>query len=194
MSTQDKIRMDKHLSIYDNPSSKGVPMQMYSGVCLYPLDVKEEDINIEDIAHHLSMIVRFNGAVKYPYSVAQHSWLLSHLVSEENKFCALMHDATEAVVGDMASPLKYLFPKFKEIEDNIWKVIARKYGLPEIIPDEVKENDLKIVFTEKRDCLNPAIGDFWGDGVEPHNVKIKQMSWQEAKQIFLDRFEELYNG
>lgn len=191
---REKDNIDKHLSKYEQTSDRGVPMQMHSGVCLYPLDVKEEDIRIEDIAHHLSMNVRFNGAVKYPYSVAQHSWLLSHLVSDENKLCALLHDAPEAILGDMIRPIKYLFPKFIEIENNIWAVIARKYGLPQKIPEEVKLNDTKICFTEKRDCLNPSVDDIWGDDIEPHKIKIKQMSWQESKQLFLGRFEELYNG
>ena len=192
--TKDEEDAKQHLSKYKNTGERGVPMQMYSGKPLYPLDVREEDLDIEDIAHHLSMIARYNGAVKFPYSVAQHSWVLSYLVSDENKFCALMHDTTEAIVGDMIRPIKYLFPKFEEIENNIWKVIAKKYGLTEVIPNEVKVADTKICFSEKKDCLNESIGDFWGSGMESYDIVIEEMSWQDAKRLFLERFEELYNG
>lgn len=196
ISCKDKKDVLSHLDRYSGKfsSSRGLPMQVFSGKAFYPQDPQVQDIDIVDIAHHLSMLVRFNGAVKSFLSVAQHSVALSYLVSKENAFSALMHDAPEAYIGDLIRPIKYLFPEFSEIENKIWLKIAEKYGLDENLPDEVKFHDTKICFTEKRDFLNESINIDWGIECKPHEEKMFSLSPQDAKLAFLNRFEELYNG
>lgn len=85
-----------------------------------------DDVDIHDIPHHLSLINRFCGATHWPYSVAQHSVGASYLVPPEFAFEALMHDAQEAYVNDMMSPLKHLLPDYQRVETNIEPIVIWK--------------------------------------------------------------------
>src|SRR5690349_19702773 len=122
---------------------RGSWMQTFTGRRFYPLDPKVEDIDPTDIAHALSLICRYGGHVTRFYSVAEHCVLLSHAVSPENALWALLHDATEAYVGDMVRPLKQHMPAYRDVEDRLMLVIADRFGLPirdgeDFLPDEVK--------------------------------------------------------
>jgi 5'-deoxynucleotidase YfbR-like HD superfamily hydrolase len=117
------------------------------------LSPRVEDIWIDDIAHSLANLCRFGGHCRQFYSVAQHSVLVSRLVPLHLAFVGLMHDATEAYVGDMVRPLKYSLPQFLEIEDAIWRLIARRFDLPLHLPAEVKEADDIALVTERRDLI-----------------------------------------
>lgn len=79
----------------------------------------EAEIALEDIAHALGMLCRFNGHIRRFYSVAQHSVLVSRLVEPEHALQALFHDAPEAYVGDMTAPLKKHMKGFRELEAKI---------------------------------------------------------------------------
>lgn len=76
----------------------------------------EAPIRLEDIAHALGMLCRFNGHIRRFYSVAQHSVLVSRLVEPEHALLALFHDAPEAYIGDMTAPLKKHMRSFQELE------------------------------------------------------------------------------
>jgi len=90
-----------------------------SGKRFWPLDPRPEDICIEDIAHALSHICRFGGHVREPYSVAQHSVIVSMIVKPENALYGLLHDAAEAYAGDMVRPLKRGMPAYRSIESAV---------------------------------------------------------------------------
>jgi hypothetical protein len=110
-------------------NDRGRWLIMYSGVKFYYLSPLEEEILIIDIAHHLARINRFNGCIDF--SVAAHSLLLSDMAVETgyfNPWDALMHDCAEAYIGDIVSPLKQILPLFKEIENLIMCVAAKKFG------------------------------------------------------------------
>jgi len=95
------------------------------------VNVFEPDPNtilITDIAHALSNQCRFGGHLPKFYSVAQHSLLCYENVSAEEKFGALMHDASEAYLLDMPKPIKVELSEYNAIEDNLMKVIAKKFG------------------------------------------------------------------
>lgn len=166
-------------------------MTTYLGNKVDLINPSPETIDIQDIAHHLSMVNRYTGASRYPYSVAQHSYLMSHMVSEENALAALMHDATEAYLGDISSPLKHLLPDYRAVEDRFWGVIANKYGLPLELPAEVKLADMAIRESEK-----VALFDFhldWGPAPE-HKFflpEVYPMSHTRAERSFLQRWNEL---
>jgi len=167
----------------------------YSGKKFDIVDPKPEQICIKDIAHALSKQCRFNGHCREFYSVAQHSALVARFVSPEYRLAALLHDATEAYVGDLVSPLKAMLPDFKVIENNIWQIIADKFGVPRELPPEVKHVDLMMLATEKRDLM-PALPESWPmlDGIEPVPSLIMPQSPAQAEQYFLHQFHLLTDG
>ena len=79
----------------------------------------EGEIRLDDIAHSLGMLCRFNGHIRRFYSVAQHSVLVSRLVEPEHALQALFHDAPEAYVGDMTAPLKKTMGDYQMLEAKI---------------------------------------------------------------------------
>lgn len=116
----------------------------------------EDDICIEDIAHHLSLENRFCGACKFAYSVAYHSLQGCEYVSDKAKLAFLMHDSGEAYTKDIPRPLKnYLrfvgCTVIDELEDKIFKAVVKKFNIPwdEEIKREVKLIDNKMYLNEK---------------------------------------------
>jgi len=162
-----------------------------SGIQFNLLETTEQMVNIRDIAHSLSNVGRFGGHCNQFYSVAQHSVHVSQIVSYDYAFCALMHDATEAYIGDMVSPLKVAIPLFKEIEQKLWEVIASKYSLPKYLPKEVKYADYQLLKAEKRDIM-PETEDWeFLKDINVPSLYISPWSSEYSKIRFLKRFEEL---
>lgn len=145
----------------DKTRRKGNWMLSLKGNQLWPLDLQPADIDIEEIAHSISNICRFGGHCRTFYSVAQHSVLVSECVSAPNKRVALLHDATEAYIGDMVRPLKVCLPEFAEIELGVWRAVASSFDLPEYLPEEVELADARVLLAEKRDLLNNKAGHVW---------------------------------
>jgi len=158
------------------------------------LNPQAQAFDITDIAHHLSNICRFNGATTSHYSVAQHSVLVSRIVPPYLALAGLMHDAAEAYVGDLPSPLKALLPDYQDIENNILQTIFEKVGINFPYHNEVKRADLVALATEARDLLKP-IGEEkqWESlsGISPCDIAITPMTQQEAEAAFLARYFEL---
>lgn len=151
-------------------------------------------ITIEDIAHGLSNVCRFAGHTKFFYSVAQHSYHVSFLVPEEHAFEGLMHDAHEAYVGDMPTPLKRLLPEYAELEHRCEDAVLAAFGLERPLNRSVKRADLIMLATEQRDLL-PSHDDEWAllKGIEPCKDVIQPWPPEAARMLFLQRFHELYN-
>lgn len=160
----------------------------YNGVKFYPLDPRPVDINIGDIAHALSLTCRYNGHCRKFYSVAQHSVLVHDILPEHLKFQGLMHDATEAYVGDMVRPLKYSLPQFRQVEDVVWFAIAERFGIdPQMHPD-VKAADNRVLMTEKRDLLKPSKHPWGLEHVVPLPKRICPLPPEKAERLFLKAF------
>ena len=135
---------------------KGDWFQTYLGIQFHPTDPRPEDVNINDIAHHLSLICRFGGAVKQFYSVGQHSLFVADLLPKPLKLQGLMHDATEAYIGDMIRPLKLSMPEFRACEDRVWRAICERFNLDPTLDLGVKDADNIALLTERRDLLLPT--------------------------------------
>lgn len=165
-------------------------IQTYTGKHFYLINPTEDMIDIEDIAHALAMNCRFNGHVKAPISVAEHSVWVSNLVSQEHKLAGLMHDASEAYISDIASPFKPFLNNYKEIEDNIMKVIAKKYGFEYPLHPEVKDADMAQLKSEAR-TLFKTYPD-WADEERYDTVAIgiNPQSWdyKVAEANFINQF------
>lgn len=178
---------------------RGSWMQTYTGKQFWPMSPRVEDVDPEDIAHALGNLCRYNGHVHQFYSVAEHCVLMSHAVPQEYALWALLHDATEAYVGDMVRPLKQFMPDYVAAENNVMFVIAEKFGLPRAdifdvsLPGPVKDADNRILLTE-RATLMPNTTHTWAvDHLEPLPVKILGLSPAEAEGTYLRRLYELWS-
>lgn len=122
--------------------------RMLSGRRLDLLDPTPVDIEIDDIAHGLAFVARWNGQTKgdFPYSVAEHSLLVEQLFSRivpsapsKWRLAALLHDAPEYVIGDMISPVKSAVgPGYSLLDDRLTAAIHLRFGLPAAIPKIIK--------------------------------------------------------
>ncbi|HMM02016.1 MULTISPECIES: phosphohydrolase [unclassified Dysgonomonas] len=133
-------------------------------------------ICIEDIAHALSMLCRFGGHTSEFYSVAQHSILCADLVAEPYKLEALLHDAAEAYLVDLPSPIKHRMSEYKTIEDNLMKVIAKKFNLAYPFPEAIHKADKDMLKYE------------WDSLIEGFNKFIIPWSHMDVKNEFLSRY------
>ncbi|MEM0923960.1 MAG: HD family hydrolase [Pseudomonadota bacterium] len=125
--------------------------RMLSGRRLDLLDPSPLDIEIEDIAHGLARVARWNGQTigDHPYSVAEHSLLVEDLVgrlsprsSAETRLSALLHDAPEYVIGDMISPFKAAIGiDYKAFEHRLASAVHMRFGLAE--PEQAAEKLIK---------------------------------------------------
>ena len=134
-----------------------------SGITINVLDPKPEMIELNDIVRGLAYKAHFSGQIHKYFSIAEHCLLTERLTAirypedRELRTVALFHDAAEAYIGDMISPIKILFPQFKEMENKLLKIIFEKFGLPYDRLTEVKYFDVEaqnieaIVFYKKED-------------------------------------------
>ncbi|MCA9325255.1 metal-dependent phosphohydrolase [Candidatus Saccharibacteria bacterium] len=176
-------------------------MHTHTGRAFNFMAPTEADIDIRDIAHALSMQCRFNGHIEWFYSVAEHSINVSNETSPEHAFAALLHDAAEAYIGDMISPLKAEMPQFRVIEDRLERVIRKRFNIPvDYQPQdmEVKRADLAICVKEGRKLLpNPDLVDRWGFATDPRYSETRNQHtlycWTPpvAEDMFLRRFHAL---
>jgi len=123
--------------------------RMLSGRRLDLLDPTPMDIEIEDIAHGLAFVARWNGQTRgdHAYSVAEHSLLVETLfgriapdASAKWRLAALLHDAPEYVIGDMISPVKAAVgPGYGALDDRLMAAIHLRFGLPAVLPAAVKK-------------------------------------------------------
>lgn len=117
-------------------------IRTHSGVLIDVFNPNPDLILIEDIAHSLAHQCRYNGHMNCFYSVAQHSIMVCETVPEKHKLAALLHDASEAYLSDIPSPIKKRLKGYKDLEDNLMKVIANKFGFEYPLHEEVKKADL----------------------------------------------------
>ncbi len=169
----------------------------YTGKKFDLLDPQPEDICIEDIAHHLSLLCRYNGTCSHHYSVAQHCVLAKGLVPR-HPAQALFHDAGEAYYGDFSSPLKFILKKivgdgFQLILDRIDIAIFDRFGIPRPCVPEIKEADTQLFVDEWFNLMHgPAARTFNGGGLT--TTKITPWPAVIAEQAFLTEAREIINA
>lgn len=175
-------------------------IQTYTGKRVDVLDISLADFDIRDIAHSLACINRFTGHTREPYSVAQHSVLVADYVRDagadsETVLAALMHDAPEAYINDLARPIKHAagMSGYREIERRIEFRLAERFGLVYPLPDIVKRADEVLLVTEVRDLLPGPLHPDWPAELRPdvHEVlpgPIVAWNWRAAEAEFLARW------
>jgi hypothetical protein len=119
---------------------------------------------------------------------------MSHAVAPEHALWALLHDATEAYLGDMIRPLKHAMPDYRAVEDRLMAVICDRFGLPRDCPAEVKEADNRILRDERAVLLRePPLPWSSIEQVPALGVTIHGWLPKEAEYLFLSRLGELAN-
>ncbi|MGK2873266.1 MAG: HD domain-containing protein [Alphaproteobacteria bacterium] len=182
--------------------------RMLSGRRLDLLDPSPLDIEIEDIAHGLSRVARWNGQTNgpWPFSVAQHSLLVLALydciqprAEQRWRLAALLHDAAEYVVGDLISPFKAAVgTNYKALEQRLDSAIRLRFGLPALLPDEIartiKRADRASAYFEAISVAGFDVAEAGRIFDRPRNLvcpEIHQLSPSRAKRAFLERFRIL---
>lgn len=165
-------------------------MLTFTGQAIDPLHPDPACIDPLDIAHALSQVCRFAGHTREFYSVAQHSVLVSALVPEEHGLAALLHDAAEAYLCDLPSPLKRALPGYCEIEHRMQEAIALRFGIPATPDTAVKHADLVALATERRDLMRAHDGE-WAvlRGITPARTTIRPLPPAIAKRQWLEALE-----
>lgn len=123
--------------------------RMLSGRRLDLLDPTPMDVEIEDIAHGLAFVARWNGQTRgdYAYSVAEHSLLVEAIFARiaprapaKWRLASLLHDAPEYVIGDMISPVKAAVgPDYRALDDRLTTAVHLRFGLPASLPVRIKQ-------------------------------------------------------
>jgi 5'-deoxynucleotidase YfbR-like HD superfamily hydrolase len=180
------------------PPAPGPYLQTVSGRWVNPFDPDPEQLDVGDIARSLANQCRFGGHCRVFYSVAQHSVIVSQLVEQrggdvEDVFAALMHDASEAYLGDMPHPLKHRSPlgaAFKAAEEHLERAIRDRFRIKPEVP-AIKPADRALLATERR----AFSAETWHwpelEGVEPLDLELEAWSPDAAARAFAERYEAL---
>ena len=159
-------------------------MTTYTGKKFHFLNPQQEEIDVRDIAHHLSLLCRFTGACKTFYSVADHSIRVAKILPKELKLAGLLHDAAEAYINDISRPVKHSH-KLEETEKKLEEAIGKRFEI-DIYNPEIKQADDILVATEARDLM-PNMDD-WASLPEPLEEKIVPINSALAELAFLEHF------
>ena len=184
---------------------------MLSGRRLDLLDPSPLDIEIDDIAHGLARVARWNGQTKgeWAYSVAQHSILVERLVvrfrpnlERKWRLAALLHDAPEYVIGDLISPFKAAVGvDYHNLEERLAIAVHLRFGLPAKLPRAIstliKKADRASAFLEARQLADFEEKEslrYFGRHQGIDRIRLRALPTHEVQDRFLERFNALYPG
>jgi len=183
----------------------------YSGQKVWPLDPRADEIHYDDVCIGLAREGRYGNQSREVYSVGTHSVIVSQFVeqfarergwSEDDALMAaregLMHDASEAYIGDVTRPLKrqHVMRGYRRVEDRWWRAVCERF---EIHPTPestmlVKEVDTRIMIDEIDALMLDPHMEFSVrfSGVEQLGAEIPSLTWQQSAHVFSQRFNELF--
>ncbi len=182
--------------------------RMLSGRRLDILQPSPLDIEIEDIAHGLARVSRWNGQTSGPFSfsVADHSLLVEAIFSRDNpgvgpshQLAALLHDAPEFVIGDLISPFKSAIKgEYRLLEHNLLQAIHQRFGLssmPSGINQAIKMADAHAAYMEAISLAGFDIDEANQIFTKPEKMMAipDVRAPMDAKEAFLQRFNKLYH-
>jgi len=171
---------------------QGFWKQTYTGLTYTPRHPHPDQICIEDIAHSLSMICRFNGHTKEFYSVAEHCFWVAAMI-DENELCleALLHDASEAYLCDISRPIKPLLEGYKDYELITMQAIWHHFGLGIYkARREIKAVDYRMLETERLQLMAEPPVKWDTSTVKPYTIQLYCWDPATAKEMFLQAFED----
>lgn len=149
-------------------------MMTYTGRTIDPLHLKDTDVSIEDIAHSLSCICRFGGHSEEHYSVAEHSLYVEALLDyrgepDSTKLWGLLHDASEAYLGDVPRPYK----------SRVYFDGSDGFSLAPLSP--IADVELQVL-----GCVRDAFGLVWPIPLEVHRADVDVLEWELAAQMGIE--------
>lgn len=182
---------------------------MLSGRRLDLLNPSPDDIEIEDIAHGLARVARWNGQTtgSHAFSVAQHSLIVEDIARQQNtnlpaawRLAILLHDAPEYVIGDMISPFKAaLGLDYKNFEEKLQHAIHQRYNLPPVIaPDlkkAIKDADRAAAWLEATELAGfsteEALAIFGPKPTLATALALDPLEPDQVKKAYINRFAEI---
>lgn len=179
-------------------------IQTFTGKKFFPLDPDPSSIDIKDIAHALSMLCRYVGHVSRFYSVAEHSVRISRKLEERGYSVnvirwGLMHDASEAYLGDVSRPVKHqiALAGYRDAESNLQEMIAKRFGISREEPFVVRNIDTEILGTEAHYLKSPVHPDWYTQVKLAPAWRLSlfdKLGWspKRAEAEFLERFRYLF--
>ena len=182
--------------------------RMLSGRRLDLLDPSPMDIEIEDIAHGLARVARWNGQTvgEHAFSVAQHSVVVEEICAHVRpdleprwRLAALLHDASEYVIGDMISPFKAaLGVDYKKFEERLETAIHVRFGIPAKTPAEIKklikQADRACAFfeaTQLAGFTHQEALEFFGAPPAGYELTIEPLAPAQAQTRYIQRYNVL---
>ncbi len=181
-------------------------MLTFRGQEVTPGRLDPSQVRIEDIAHALSLLCRFGGHTDVHYSVAQHSLLVVRILERIGapagaQLAGLLHDAHEAYIGDVPTPLKTMLgPAWRDLEASASAAVLQALGVADLMQEWgglVKHADLMALATERRDLIrfDPDLHAPWTilDGIPEFDAPATEGGWSPLwwEEAFLDRFASL---
>jgi uncharacterized protein len=182
--------------------------RMLSGRRLDLLDPSPLDIEIDDIAHGLARVARWNGQTigAHAFSVAQHCLLVERVAAELKsplqpkwRLAAMLHDAPEYVIGDLISPFKAAVGiDYKEFELRLLAAIHLRFGLPATLPREItqliKRADRVVAFLEATQLAGFDAKEakrYFGDPKAVRPIRLTPLAPSDVQSRYVKRFQEL---
>jgi 5'-deoxynucleotidase YfbR-like HD superfamily hydrolase len=156
------------------------------------LEMKLSDVRLRDIVPPLSKICRYGGQCSQFYSVAQHSVVLSLVVPTHLAQCALIHDFTEAYMGDVPRPIKHLVPAFTEFEEKLGHIIFQRLGVDYDLMQELAYYDSSICLDEMQVLMPEEDQNLYAKGYKPLGAPINPQLPSIAEGMLWARFTELF--
>lgn len=170
-------------------------IETWSGLHFHPWKPKPEEVDLKDIAHALSLQCRFNGHVTRFYSVAEHAIIMSRLVEPCLELAALIHDAAEAYIGDMAHPIKASgqMDAYEVLDELVTRAICAKFDVEygQTQDEGLKALDRRLCATEARVLFQAVPGWTTRYTELEEEFHPKGLSPTQAERAFLKRFKEV---
>lgn len=178
-------------------TSRDRRIRVYDGTLIDPFDPQPHHMRAENFIHQSSIVNRYAGGTKYPYSIGQHSYVLSLHVPKRLRRAALIHDWAETWFQDMPSPIKQEFPDYKAAEHEAMLKIGNKFGVGRYEFEDLDPYD-KAIYIDERNSMMTNHGDFsMGDdliGLDVNPRYFKETRWDMQKAITATQFRILFNG
>lgn len=171
----------------------------YSGLRYWLTDPHPDDVRIKDISHALSMICRFGGHTLEYYSVAQHCVHCTEVIAQREpdnallQLHTLLHDSSEAFLGDVVRPLKLSLSGYVELEARTMEVIYEALRLPSPTEEDhatIKRVDNELLMTERQEFIRHK-GNDWNIDALPLDIELGSLSPTAAEYQFFTKYQEL---